>query len=84
MTKSKKVIQEDWSDPDDAPDLSTPEWQARFASVEVSRGRPKIEDPKISTTIRLDADIVEKFRAQGPKWQTRINDALREWLKKAG
>ena len=84
MTKSKKLIQEDWSDPDDAPDLSTPEWQRRFASVEVSRGRPKLTDPKISTTIRLDADIIEKFRAQGPKWQTRINEALREWLKRAG
>jgi len=84
MTKNKKVIQEDWFDPDDAPDLSTPEWQARFASVEVSRGRPKLIEPKISTTIRLDADIVEKFRAQGPKWQTRINDALRDWLKRAG
>ena len=84
MAKNKKVIQEDWVDPDDAPDLSTPEWQAKFASVEVSRGRPILTDPKISTTIRLDADIVEKFRAQGPKWQTRINAALRDWLKRAG
>jgi len=84
MTKSKKTIQEDWVDPDDAPDLSTPEWLAKFASVKVSRGRPVLTDPKISTTIRLDADILEKFRAQGPKWQSRINDALREWLKKTG
>ena len=84
MTKNKNLIQEEWSDPDDAPDLSTPEWQEKFAAAVVSRGRPILTDPKISTTIRLDADIVEKFRAQGPKWQTRINDALRDWLKKAG
>jgi uncharacterized protein (DUF4415 family) len=25
-----------------------------------------------------------QFKAKGPKWQTRINDALREWLKQAG
>ena len=84
MTKSKKLIQEDWSDPDDAPDLSTPEWRERFASAVVSRGRPILTHPKISTTIRLDADIVARFRAQGPRWQTRINEALREWLKRAG
>ncbi len=84
MPKNKKIIQKDWVDPDDAPDLSSPEWRAKFASVKVSRGRPILTDPKISTTIRLDADIVETFRAQGPMWQTRINDALREWLKKAG
>ena len=50
----------------------------------IRRGRPPSDETKVSTTIRLDADIVEKFRAQGPKWQTRINDALRDWLKKAG
>ena len=91
MAKNKKSISAEWQDPDDAPDLSTPEWQAKFeqadlyhGNVLIRRGRPKTEEPKISTTIRLDADIVEKFRAQGPKWQTRINDALREWLKRAG
>ena len=84
MKENKKAIQEDWVDPDDAPDLSTPYWQERFASVEVSRGRPRAEYPKISTTLRLDAEVLEKFKAQGPKWQTRINAALREYLKLTG
>jgi uncharacterized protein (DUF4415 family) len=88
MVKNKPDSkQEKWIDPDDAPEL-TDEWFERadlyHGNVLIQRGRPKSEAPKISTTIRLDADIVEKFRAQGPKWQTRINDALREWLKKAG
>ena len=91
MTKNKKSFVEEWVDPDDAPDLSTPEWRAKIEQADlyhgdvlVRRGRPPSDDPKISTTIRLDADIVAKFRAQGPKWQTRINEALREWLKRAG
>ena len=64
-------------DEDDAPDLSTPEWQARFATVPVRRGRPPLDRPKVSTTIRLDADVLEKFRATGPGWQSRINEILK-------
>jgi uncharacterized protein (DUF4415 family) len=33
-----------------------------------------------STTIRLDQDVLEQFRATGPQWQSRINAALRQWL----
>ncbi|MFJ1298470.1 BrnA antitoxin family protein [Pseudomonadota bacterium AL_CKDN230030165-1A_HGKHYDSX7] len=36
---------------------------------------------KTATTIRFDADVIEAFRATGRGWQTRINDALRDWLK---
>ena len=44
----------------------------------ISRGRPPADRPKLSTTIRLDADVVAHFRAEGPGWQTRINLALRK------
>jgi len=43
-------------------------------------GQGKCGSPKTSTTIRLDADIIDRFRAGGPGWQSRINAALREWL----
>ncbi|MBO9097727.1 MULTISPECIES: BrnA antitoxin family protein [unclassified Rhizobium] len=82
MTESEKSTQADWHDEDDAPDLSTPEWIEKFRSVPVRRGRPLIDTPKESTTIRLDADVLERFREGGPGWQTRINAALREWLDK--
>jgi uncharacterized protein (DUF4415 family) len=62
---------------DDAPDLSTPEWKAKFDSVPVRRGRPPLDSPKVSTTIRLDRDVIEKFRATGPGWQSRINAILK-------
>ena len=42
------------------------------------RGRGKQRAPtKEQVTIRLDADITAYFRASGPGWQTRLNDALR-------
>lgn len=69
------------SDPelgDDAPDLSTPEWQAKFAKVPLQRGRPKAAVTKVLTTIRLDAAVLDHFKAGGPGWQSRINAALRK------
>lgn len=36
---------------------------------------------KTATTIRLDAEIVDAFKAQGRGWQSKINDALKDWLK---
>jgi uncharacterized protein (DUF4415 family) len=45
-------------------------------------GRPRLESPKVQLTVRYDADIVEAFKATGDGWQTRMNDALRAWLKR--
>lgn len=62
---------------DDAPDLSTPYWVAKFEAARVQRGRPKAVAPKVQTTLRLDPDVLEVFKAGGPGWQSRMNDALR-------
>ena len=48
------------------------------------RGRPTgttAAEHKIPTTIRFDRDVLEGLRATGRGWQTRANDALREWLR---
>ena len=66
---------------DDAPDLSTPYWVKKFAKAKVTRGRPKAAATKVSTTIRIDADVLEAYRADGPGWQSRINSALRKAAK---
>jgi uncharacterized protein (DUF4415 family) len=44
-------------------------------------GRPKLESPKIFTGIRLDADVLAAFKKTGKGWQSRMNDALKDWLK---
>lgn len=76
MTVNKENMAPDFDD--DLPDLSTPEWEAKFAKAKVQRGRPKAAVTKLSTTIRLDPDVVEAFKSQGPGWQSRMNDALRK------
>jgi len=45
------------------------------------RGRPKAEVTKERITIRLSPDVVGAFRATGDGWQTRIDTALKDWLK---
>jgi len=45
------------------------------------RGRPTLASPKEHINIRLDADIVGAFKGTGAGWQSRVNSALREWLK---
>ena len=41
-------------------------------------GRPPERDvPKRQVTLRLDGDVIDRFRADGPGWQSRINAALR-------
>lgn len=55
------------------------------APVVARRGRPLGSfkaKPKVSTTIRFDQDILDALKASGRGWQTRVNDAMREWLER--
>ncbi len=38
-------------------------------------------NPKVSTTIRLSPEVMQAFRASGDGWQTRIDAALKDWLR---
>jgi uncharacterized protein (DUF4415 family) len=84
MNENKRSINNDWIDPDDAPELT----DAFFERADeyrngtlVKRGRPVQAVTKASIKLRLDPDIIAPFRAMGAGWQTRMNDALKEWLK---
>jgi len=43
-------------------------------------GRPPAAATKERVTIRLSREVVTRFRASGPGWQTRLDAALKEWL----
>jgi uncharacterized protein (DUF4415 family) len=62
-------------------DAENPPWSEEMLGAPVvRRGRGLQKAPtKILTTIRLDADIVDFFRADGRGFQTRINEALRHF-----
>jgi uncharacterized protein (DUF4415 family) len=42
---------------------------------------PQKSPTKVSTTIRLSSDVLQAFRATGDGWQTRVDAALKDWLK---
>ena len=48
---------------------------------QLRRGRPLGSGIKTQITLRLDSDVVDKFKASGDGWQTRINDALKSWVR---
>jgi len=54
---------------------------AELSQFKRGRGRPLGSGTKEQVTLRLDAQILELFRATGNGWQTRINDALMDWAK---
>ena len=49
---------------------------AEFSRMKPVRGRPKGSGSRIRLTVRLDRNVVLRFRATGPGWQTRLNDLL--------
>lgn len=77
-------------------DPDNPEWteemfrKARparevFPDLKFSRPKrgPQKAPTKVQTTIRLDRHVVDHFRAGGPGWQRRVNEALKEVVAKA-
>ena len=59
--------------------LTDAEWAAVKPLLRV--GRPRASTHKIPATIRFDADVLAALRASGKGWQTRVNEAMRDWLK---
>jgi len=63
-----------------ASEAFAPEVYAALLTMKRPRGRPKAIDTKVFTAIRLDADLLETFKATGKGWQTRMNAALRQYI----
>jgi len=45
-------------------------------AVVKKRGRPISPNPRKLISIRLPADVIERWRATGPGWQTRMVERL--------
>lgn len=81
MDQKETAIEEKWIDPDDVPELT----DAWFAQAEVRRdgkvirrGRPRLDNPKKQIALRIDPDVIDRFKAEGAGWQSRMNEALRK------
>ena len=68
----------EWTEEDFAnakgPEALPPEVLAAFPNTRVDRKK----SAKKLVSLRLDQDVLERFRATGPGWQSRINEALRK------
>jgi uncharacterized protein (DUF4415 family) len=88
-TTDEDIARQIAEDPDTAPEL-TEEWFAGAEAWHGNKflghgrdfkggrkvGRPKGSGTKELVTLRLDHAILHHFRAGGPGWRTRLNDAL--------
>ena len=65
-------------------DADNPAWTEDMLGAPVlKRGRgPQATPIKVLTTIRLDVDVLEFFKAQGSGYQSRINDTLRKVVQR--
>ena len=80
----------DWIDPDDAPELTADIAGRAMLAINgdivrpatgtlTRAGRPpQGAAAKAQVTLRLDPDVIAKFREGGPGWQSRMNAALRK------
>ncbi len=55
---------------------------AILARIPGARG-PQKAPTKVAVSIRLSPDVISHFKAKGPGWQSRIDEALRKIVKKA-
>ncbi|HEX7781418.1 MAG TPA: BrnA antitoxin family protein [Sphingobium sp.] len=91
MIERDAITKLPWIDPDDAPELDEHFFRhgeiregdklIRAATGTLTKpGRPKSDAPKRQVTLRLDPAVIDGFRASGPGWQGRINEALKKAL----
>lgn len=88
----------EWVDPDDAPEWTDEMFAAADlhiggkliragtypgAPAPGLRGRPVSDSPKIAVNIRLSPEVVTAFKSGGKGWQTRVDQALKDWLARA-
>lgn len=77
---SKPDTKTGWVDPDEAPELDDA-WfdkaERHIGGVPVPKAASAPSDQE-DVVLRLDRDVLDRFRQTGPDWQARINAVLRK------
>ena len=61
------------SEYEELPELT----EEMLARAKISKGgRPPSENPRKQLTLRLPVDVIARWKATGPGWQTRMADRL--------
>lgn len=64
----------------DAAIASDPDW-AEFEPIDWSKAEVVIPPKKQAISIRLDQDLIDFFKKEGPGYQRRINVVLRGYMR---
>lgn len=67
------------SDPDALP--LTPRQLRSMVPLRTLRGRPKSDNKKLLVSVRYSPEVVAYFKSTGEGWQSRMDEALREYVK---
>jgi len=71
----------------DSPRTKVADWEGatlKLGGVEIGRAKtrgPNRRPTKEQVAVRYSPDVLAAFRATGRGWQTRMDEALRDWLK---
>jgi len=66
------------SDPDAQP--LTPKQLKEMVPLRTLRGRPKSHNKKLLVSVRYSPEVVAYFKSTGEGWQSRMDEALREYV----
>ena len=69
---------DDQSGPYDPNDVAAVSAYWKAATITRGRGRPPVSVKRPTLNMRVDAEVLDAFKATGPGWQTRINAVLRD------
>ncbi|MGB3026745.1 BrnA antitoxin family protein [Paradevosia shaoguanensis] len=88
MKPGQGYTQEDWDAVSDNPEISKSQLSRARPFTEAfpelaekmrnTGGRPRSDNPKQLVSIRLDADVLDRLKSEGPGWQTRANAILKK------
>jgi uncharacterized protein (DUF4415 family) len=67
------------SDPDAQP--LTPKQLKEMVPLLTLRGRPKADNKKLLVSVRYSPEVVAYFKSTGAGWQSRMDEALREYVE---
>lgn len=67
------------SDPDAQP--LKPKQLKSMVPLRTLRGRPKSNNKKLLVSVRYSPEVVAYFKSTGEGWQSRMDEALREYVE---
>jgi uncharacterized protein (DUF4415 family) len=68
------------SDPDAQP-LTPKQLKEIMVPLRTLRGRPKSDNKKLLVSVRYSPEVVAYFKSTGEGWQSRMDEALREYVE---